>query len=196
MKFTVLSLKSLLFTLIILLTGQFSQASLLEYCTRENAKNLIVGAGATYSALLGTIIVHELGHAIAGKVLADARMNIHLGDPNPHRKSHEFFGGRLVINSLNPLLAGTPPASWEEDDKFSPKTRIGTLLAGPIAGTAASLIGAYFSHKYLPSYYRDLFAVLAVQNLASFIPMGSTENNMASDGMRIYEIYKKMRTQR
>lgn len=113
----------------------------------KNASYIAAALTAAYPLTIMLNLIHEIGHATAGKLLYDAPFNISLGTHTSQEKNIINLGW-LKINSLNPLKASARIIN--DPKKYHPLKEVVIALAGPIFGATASAIAYNLLKKYGP----------------------------------------------
>lgn len=170
------------------LTHSMNREQLLRY-GEWNAKS-ITGTLICYAL---AVAGHEFGHAIAGKLLFNSPINIHLGHNINETSKPVFSIGPVHIHGL-PLLGQARinieavPETHEE--KVSRKVRdIGVDAAGPLMGLATGLA----VHTVLEKLgFGSIYSfIVPFCELSNFLPVNI--RGAKSDGTLIWETIKQLK---
>lgn len=141
-----------------------------------------------------TVLGHELGHAIAGKLLFNAPIDIHIGtEMNPTGKPLFSIGGLhvhgLPLCGLAEIKHNKKPATLDQVIDHKSKD-IAVLGAGPLGGLVTGIAVQAILNKF---GFGSFFSLLPqFVNLANLIPM--KEGNCLSDGKKIWENIKHIKS--
>ncbi len=161
--------------------------SVSDWYKSYDVKTLPKDLALTYLALASVTIAHEMGHALAAKVLWNSASTIQIGsrrrDPDPKKPLLKF--SRFIVTGLNPSFGVCFQDQWH-------KTKLQSILsslAGPLMGAASS----FFLYKKMVSIDPKLNKYPALilcclgnsvgQLLANLIPIKGMDN----DGWHIVE---------
>ena len=109
--------------------------------------------------LLGMILtaMHELGHAMASKLLYGTPLNVVIGASSRSGHRIPFFSvGGIAVAGFNPATG----YAKTYDHGAHPFYGIAILLAGPISGALASAAAYVMLKKYVKKFYMTKFVSL------------------------------------
>lgn len=158
------------------------------------AKSFVKPLSTFIASWLTVLLTHEAGHAVAGKLLFNHPINIHLA-PNP-----SFSTKDEILTSVGPLhIHGIPLFGAVSVPTLKAKTRQQAIInqlkmiafgaAGPLAGTLGGLaVGKVLELMGLVSRIPFLISML---NLLNLVPISF--DNFVSDGLGIWQDIKHIK---
>ncbi|MBD8003691.1 M50 family metallopeptidase [Bacillus norwichensis] len=153
---------------------------LYKYDVVIDAKNMLVISAAMFVSIFIALIIHECGHAVAGKAAGMVFMNISIG-PFVYVRS----GDRTLILFQMPALGYMGRAMLRFPDRLTDKDLIPKLklyiLGGPLVNLLTAVIAILLVYTKLPSGILLTFGMINL--LFGSINLIPTENNgMQTDG--------------
>ena len=168
--------------------------STVSFCSSpfNNVKSFIKFGLKMYSIVAARVIVHELGHALAAKLVYDTPFDIHIGvDAFAQKKTAPWIQlPGFAIHSLNLWKGGYACYKAQPLVTTADKLkRIAVVVAGPIAGLVGTVIAHKIvnndkhsvDHRYISRYVRSL---MVHDTLYGFTPMMGDD----SDGDNLWKV--------
>lgn len=163
---------------------------------RNSPKHLLTGV----SLLVGTTLVHELGHAVTNWLFTKEAITIGLFHPfldDPTTPLINLPMGRHTLHIGSPLFPGNGVARMTMTN-LSPWQKIVVVAAGPISGAAASLlidriVFGKIRWKQTDSSHR-LESPLCLSQIANLIPT-ALPGGRKTDGAHIREAWRQIFSQ-